>query len=257
MRSRWSLFALTLVVSFICGCGSAGPPPQQITVNVTPATATVHTGDTQQFNATVTGTTNQSVNWSVNGTPGGDNTNGTISLTGLYTPPAQVPVQNQIQVTATSVADASASQSAKVTLANPIALVSFVYPPTLVANGSVSISIIGSKFVNGGKVLLGTTQLTTAFVDSSHLTATGTAPAAGVVNLTVVNPTPDGTPSAALAVPVTVVNQRAAVRFLEQSTFGPNDAQLAAVETGGMESFLTAQFQAPTSDVNYPIPRWE
>jgi uncharacterized protein (DUF1800 family) len=63
---------------------------------------------------------------------------------------------------------------------------------------------------------------------------------------------PDGTPSAAQAVPVTVVNQRAAVRFLEQSTFGPNDAQLAAVETGGMESFLTAQFQAPTSDVNYP-----
>jgi uncharacterized protein (DUF1800 family) len=65
---------------------------------------------------------------------------------------------------------------------------------------------------------------------------------------------PDGAPSAAMAVPVTVVNQRAAVRFLEQSTFGPNDAQLAAVDTGGMESFLTAQFQAPTSDVNYPIP---
>jgi uncharacterized protein (DUF1800 family) len=57
-----------------------------------------------------------------------------------------------------------------------------------------------------------------------------------------------------VAVPVTIVNQRAAVRFLEQSTFGPNDAQLAAVETGGMENFLTAQFQAPTSDVNYPIP---
>jgi hypothetical protein len=114
--------------------------------------------------------------------------------------------------------------------------------------------VIGSKFVSDGKVLLGTAQLTTTFVDSSHLTAIGTAPAAGVLNLTVVNPMPDGTPSAALAVPVTIVNQRAAVRFLEQSTFGPNDAQLAAVETGGMESFLTAQFQAPTSDVNYPIP---
>ena len=115
--------------------------------------------------------------------------------------------------------------------------------------------MIGSKFVSGGKVLLGTTQLATTFVDSSHLTATGTAPTApGVLNLTVVNPMPDGTPSAPTTVPVTIVNQRAAMRFLEQSTFGPNDAQLAAVETGGMENFLTAQFQAPTSDVNYPIP---
>src|SRR5260370_8390324 len=65
---------------------------------------------------------------------------------------------------------------------------------------------------------------------------------------------PDGTRCGAKRIAVTVVNQRAALRFLEQSTFGPNDAQLAAVETGGMESFLMAQFQAPTSDVNYPIP---
>jgi hypothetical protein len=141
-----------------------------------------------------------------------------------------------------------------VTLANPIALVSFVYPPTLVSNAPFSISVIGGKFVTGGQVLLGTAPLITTFLDSSHLTATGTAPAAGVLNLTVVNPMPDGTPSVATMVPVTIVNQRAAVRFLEQSTFGPNDAQLAAVETTGMEDFLLAQFQAPTSDVNYPIP---
>src|SRR2546425_948934 len=253
MSSRWSSFSLALVVLYVCGCNSAGSPPRQIAVNVTPATITVRTGDTQQFLATVTGTTNQSVTWSVNGTPGGDNTNGTISLAGLYTPPAQIPAQNKISVTATSVADSSANQSAKVTLANPIALVSFVYPPTLVSKAPFSISVIGSKFLSGAQVLLGATPLTPAFVDSSHLTATGTAQAApGVLNLTVVNPMPDGTPSASTGVPVTIVNQRAAVRFLEQSTFGPNAAQLATVETGGMESFLTAQFQAPTSDVNYP-----
>jgi len=254
MQSRWLSFSLVLALLFVCGCGSGGPPPPQIVVNLTPTTITVRTGDTQKFFASVTGTTNQSVTWSVNGTLGGDNTNGTISPAGLYTPPAQVPAQNKILVTATSAADSSANQSANVTLANPIALVSFVYPPTLVSNAPFSISVIGGKFVTGGKVLLGTTQLTTTFLDSSHLTATGTAPAAGVLNLTVVNPMPDGTPSAAMALPVTVVNQRAAVRFLEQSTFGPNDAQLAAVETGGIENFLMAQFQAPTSDVNYPIP---
>src|SRR5260370_28222540 len=254
MSSRWLLFPLALVVWFVCGCGSSGPPPQQITVDVTPSTITVRTGDTQQFFATVTGTTNQTVTGSVNGLAGGDARRGPIPASGLYTPPAQPPNPNQVQVTATSAASASASQSANVTLANPIAIVSLVYPPTLVSNAPFSISVIGSKFVSGAQILLGSTQLTTAFVDSSHLTATGTAPAAGVPNLTVVNPTPDGTPSAALAVPVTIVKQRAAVRFLEQSTFGPSDTQLAAVETGGMGSFLTAQFQAPTSGVTYPLP---
>jgi uncharacterized protein (DUF1800 family) len=239
------------MVWFVCGCGSAGSPPQQITVNVIPSTTTARTGDTQQFFATVTGTTNQAVTWSVNGVAGGDATRGTITVAGLYSPPAQPPNPNQVQVTATSIADSSANQSAKVTLANPIALVSFVYPPTLISNAPFSISVIGSKFLSGAQVLLGTTPLTPTFVDSSHMTATGTAQAApGVLNLTVVNPLPDGMPSAAMAVPVTVVNQRAAVRFLEQSTFGPNDAQLAAVETGGMENFLAAQFQTTAS--TYP-----
>ena len=253
MLSRWSSFILVTVVLFVCGCGSSSPPPQQITVTVTPSSATVRAGDTQQFTATVTGTTNQSVNWSVNGISGGNQTTGTISASGTYTPPAQLPTPNQVQVMATSVADASANSSAKVTLANPIALVGFVYPSALASNKFFSINVIGSKFLNGAQVLLGSTQLNTTVVDSSHLTATGTAPAApGAINLTVVNPMPDGTPSAAAGVTVTVVNQRAAVRFLEQSTFGPSDAQLAAVETGGMESFLAAQFQAPASDANYP-----
>src|SRR3979411_459836 len=99
MSSRCSSFPLAFVVWFVCGCGSAGPPPQQIAVNVNPATITVRTGDTQQFFATVTGTSNLSVTWSVNGTPGGDTTNGIISPAGLYTPPAQVPAQNKVLVT--------------------------------------------------------------------------------------------------------------------------------------------------------------
>src|SRR5713101_4418150 len=252
-RSWWS--AITLAGVWICGCAGGGsPPPPQISVTVTPSSITVRVGDSQPFRAIVTGTTNQSVTWAVNDAPGGSPATGLITATGIYTPPAQLPVPNQVRITATSAADTSAKSTAQVTLANPIALVSFVYPSTVVSNAPFGISVIGSKFLSGGQVLLGTTQLTTTFVDSSHLTATGTAPAAGVLNLTVVNPMPDGMPSAAMTVPVTIVNQRAAVRFLEQSTFGPNDAQLAAVETGGMESFLTAQFQAPTSDVNYTIP---
>src|SRR5260370_8978911 len=123
MSSRWLLFPLALVVWFVCGCGSSGPPPQQITVDVTPSTITVRTGDTQQFFATVTGTTNQTVTWSVNGVAGGDATRGTITASGLYTPPAQPPNPNQVHVTPTHPATANASQSANVTRSNPIEIV--------------------------------------------------------------------------------------------------------------------------------------
>jgi len=55
------------------------PPSGPITITVTPSTATLAPGATQQFTATVTGTTNQSVNWS--------STGGGITQTGLYTAP--------------------------------------------------------------------------------------------------------------------------------------------------------------------------
>jgi uncharacterized protein (DUF1800 family) len=136
---------------------------------------------------------------------------------------------------------------------NPVAVVSFVYPTAVTSSAPFTITIFGSQFLSGAQVLLGSTPLAATFVDGSHMTATGTAPAAaGTLNLTVINPAANGIPSNSFAVTVAAVSQRAAVRFLEQSSFGPSDAQLAAVETGGMESFLTAQFQAPTSDVNYP-----
>lgn len=48
-----------------------------VTVTVSPATVTLAPGDTQQFTATVTGTTNTAVTWSASG--------GTITSNGLYT----------------------------------------------------------------------------------------------------------------------------------------------------------------------------
>src|SRR5271154_1357059 len=69
------------------GCtGSIGSPPSPpptppdtatISVIVSPASATIQTGGTQQFAATVTGTSNTSVTWSASG--------GTISTSGLFT----------------------------------------------------------------------------------------------------------------------------------------------------------------------------
>jgi len=213
---------------------------------------TLRGGDSQRFFATVFGAADPSVTWSINGKPGGDTTVGIIDSSGNYTAPTPAPLQNNVQITATSVADASKSGSTQATLLNPIALLYLLSPATLIPNAPFTLNVTGGKFVSGAQVMFGSAAVSTNFIDASHLSASGTAPAAGVINVTVVNPAPDGTPSVARVLAVGGVNQRAAVRFLEQSTFGPVASQLAAVETGGIEQFLTTQFQASVSP--YPDP---
>jgi len=72
-------------------------------------------GATQQFSATVTGTSNSAVNWLVNSTPGGSSTVGTISSAGLYSAPACSSLTG-VTVTAQSVYDTSKTATSSVTL---------------------------------------------------------------------------------------------------------------------------------------------
>jgi len=113
--SRAFSFAFSCVLLFILGgCGGSGSstPPVQISVSISPTSATVTAGNNQQFNASVTGTTNTAVTWSV----AGGASNGTISTTGLYFAPTTVPTPAQVTVTATSQVDSSKSASATVTI---------------------------------------------------------------------------------------------------------------------------------------------
>ena len=106
--------------------------------------------------------------------------------------------------------------------------------------------------------MFGTTALTTTFVSATQLTATGTASAAqaGNVIVTVVNPPPGTNPSTTSATAqvttATVETVQAAVRFLEQSTFGPTPALVTQVQQIGFPEFLTSQFAASGS--TYPDP---
>jgi hypothetical protein len=73
-----------------------------VAVSVTPRRAGVTTGESQTFTATVTGQSILSVTWSVDGTTGGSAATGTISSTGVYSPPSTAGVH---QVAASSVAN--------------------------------------------------------------------------------------------------------------------------------------------------------
>src|ERR1700722_20543439 len=108
---RFSVIALTLGLVGCGGTSSSSSPT--IAVALSPTSANIAAGATTQFAATVTGSANTSVSWSVDGVSGGNSITGTITSSGLYTAPA---IAGSHAVTATSVADSSDSARAVVTV---------------------------------------------------------------------------------------------------------------------------------------------
>jgi hypothetical protein len=162
-------------------------------VSTAPMTANVRAGAIKTFTSTVTGTSNVSVTWQVNGVAGGAAATGTIA-SGVYAAPDNVPATNTVTISAVSVADSSATGQSIVTLWNPTPVLRSVTPPTA-PTGAFSIAASGSNFVSGAVVLLAGAPLPTTFVSSSRLTATGTAAAAGDFAISVTNPNPGSSTS--------------------------------------------------------------
>jgi hypothetical protein len=124
-----------------------------VSVTVSPTSATVQAGQTKQFTATVTGSSNTAVNWTATG--------GTISNTGLFTAGQTA---GNFTVTATSQADTTKSASAQVTVQQP-------------ASVSVSISPATAS-VQAGQ----TQQFTATVTGSSNTGVTWTATGGSISN---------------------------------------------------------------------------
>jgi uncharacterized protein YjdB len=194
-----------------------------VSVTITPSSASLLTGATQQFTAVVQNSADQSVNWSVNGMPGGSSAVGFITTTGLYTAPALVPL-GDVAVQATSVVFPSATMAAPIAVHYPAPVISAVTPNPITA-GSFNLNVSGSNFQSGSVVKLGGVSVNTSFSSSSLLTASGSISTLGSVSVTVLNP--DGQLSAAyniwvnssLPVAVTVSPASATVRVRRTAQF--------------------------------------
>jgi hypothetical protein len=93
-------------------------------ISISPTSATVNSGATQQFQVTVSNAANTAVTWHA--------TAGTVSSSGVYTAPV-VSTNTTVTLTATSVADSTKSASATISVVTtPSAKVSLevLYPPT-------------------------------------------------------------------------------------------------------------------------------
>jgi hypothetical protein len=199
------VLALFLLAVTLAGCSSGGsstqtpppPNPSSVTLTVTPSSANIRAGATFTFTATVTGSSNSDVTWAVNSSAGGSSTLGTIDSTGKYTAPATLPSPNTVTVSATSAADPTKSDSSAVTLLNPTPALTGISPASTNL-GSFTLTVTGSQFVSGSQVLLGGNALTTTFVSSTQLSASGNASSAGTFAVSVRNPDPGSSTSSSV-----------------------------------------------------------
>lgn len=270
---------VVLVLVFSTACNITPSP------TISPAEVNVRVGESVGFTANlpVRGsvaamtTPMPAIEWSVDNISGGNSTVGTVTASGLYKAPDEVPSPNRVIIRARSKVDKSSFVATVVGIQNPIPSVTTISPTSL-AMGSFSITVTGKNFVNGAVVLLGSQFLTTKFVSNTRLTATGMVTSAmkGPFKITVQNPDPGSSDSNELALnldpssnpnppsgpnppPTTPpppgsqpVTAAVAARFLQQSTWGPTPETIARVQQIGLQAFLNEQASAQTS--TYPAP---
>ena len=149
---RVSPLAIALIVATVIGdwgCGGSStslstppPPPSLVSITVTPNSVTVVQGATQSFAATVTGSTNTAVTWSVQEPSGG-----TINSAGLYTAPQLG--QGTFQVVATSQANSAFQGIATVIIPIPQVRISPM-TVTLRPGGAQTFTAVASGLANTG-----------------------------------------------------------------------------------------------------------
>ncbi|MEO7391754.1 MAG: kelch repeat-containing protein [Ramlibacter sp.] len=175
---RVFLATLLAVAISACGGGDSGdstpappaPPPTVITISLATATPAIQVNQAAQFQATLAGTTNLQVSYSVEG----GSANGSISASGLYTAPDHAGV---FTVRATSAADPTKSATAAIAVtAAPV--VTMTMTP---ANATVT---------SGGSVAFSTNEPATFAVAGGS--ANGTVTATGPGNASYIAPATPG-----------------------------------------------------------------
>jgi len=108
-----------------------------VSVQMSPTTISLYASQAQQFTASVTGSTNTAVNWTLNPQVG------TLTATGLYTAPASITAPQTVNVIATSQAASTQSAVATVNLLPPVGL----FAPIFVnAGGNAYTDTLGNSW---------------------------------------------------------------------------------------------------------------
>jgi serine protease len=228
-------------------CLAAISPALPITVTLSPSSASVQAGlGSQAFAASVTSTSNQAVSWQVNGIPGGNSSVGTVSDSGVYTPPLNLPTPSNVSVLAVSLQDGAATGFAGVTITAPVTVT--VTPGSavvLVGGGTqafqANVSNAGANTavtwqvnsITGGNASVGTISSTGLY------TAPATIPSPATVSVRAVaaaDPTRSGSAS------VTIANIDVSV-----------SPSVASVVTGATQAFAASVVNTSNIAVSWQV----
>jgi hypothetical protein len=191
-------------------------------------------GGTQQFTANVVNLGSSAVTWQVNGVAGGNTTTGTISTSGLYTAPADVPSSPTVTVTAVSSATSNVSGFAGVTITSPVTVgITPTSAAVLVGTGTQSFTATVSNSSN--------TAVTWTVNGIAGGNATvGTVSSAGLYSAPAQIPSPATVTVSALAVADPAVTASAVVTVVHvMVALTPSSATLAVLNTQSFTATVT------------------
>lgn len=250
-----ALAALMMGAVGLSGCsGNAGGSTSTL-----PAAVVITGGSQVRLGSTVQFSANVPVTWQVNGITGGAAATGTISTTGLYTPPASIPV-GTTTISAISVTFGPAAASQAMSILNPTPVVALAAVTQNFTGPNYLVDVMGTGFISSSVIQIAGANVTTIFVSATELQATITlTTGTTTVAVDVVNPNPGTTSSVAANVAVTALkaSQASAARLLDQATFGPTLNDIQHVQTVGLSAYLTEQFAVPVTvlpDIATPTP---
>jgi DNA-binding beta-propeller fold protein YncE len=152
-----------------------------VRVQVFPTTATIGAGQHIQFTADVTGSTNQSVNWLVNGIAGGNLQTGFICPNPLAPQPcsageyfAPASGTSAATISATSAADTSKSGTASVTVSTTAAATLTSIDPIVALQGSAQrdVYLIGANFFSNDTAFVAAPGQSAAAVPTTFISST-------------------------------------------------------------------------------------
>ncbi|MGA2718683.1 MAG: hypothetical protein ABSF78_06925 [Candidatus Acidiferrales bacterium] len=222
-----------------------------VRVQVVPSTATIGAGATQQFTATVTGTTNTGVSWQVNGIAGGNSSTGFICpnpsapqpcTAGEYFAPTTATPGGSVTITATSAADSTKSGTATVTVSAISDAVLTSIDPITTSQGSAQqdVYLTGSNFFTTDQVFVAApgqaaSAVTTTYISGTLLRATipgNLLSAAGQVQLSVLRQ--NGSPNSPGPLALNVTPMRPSIVASSPDSVSQNPSASATVTlTGG------------------------
>lgn len=213
-------------------------------MDVWPANTAIEIGSSRQFGAYVP-ISPSTIQWEVNGIPGGSPTLGTISPSGLYAAPAVAPTPSTVTITARSTAYPASLASTPLRITRKYPWLWSASPGSLPA-GAYQITFSGANLTPDAVLLANGTPIPTTYSSSTRLVGNGTAATAGTLAFAVALPGPGPVTGNVVNVTVTAPPQPPPVVV----TLTPASASVA---TGGSQPFTASVTGSSNTAVTWSV----